>query len=241
MVREMVAKQLDHDPNFRWRGEAVTRIENLSDIVFALALGMLVSASSPPVTFNDLNAHLLNIIPVTAGFAIMLSIWNGHFTFFRRYGVADGWIICLNALLLLFVLFVAYPLRFCFDSLFSFVLAAMSNDWTDLQQRGFSYANSSMIIVYFALGYAVIQLIYSMMYAHAYSRADLLALSDSERVITKRSIWAARGDIVVALLVAALAYLTPVGPFAGAFMFLLWPANVIVHTAIKLPEQTKES
>ena len=45
---------LDNDPNFRWRGQAVTRIENLSDIVFALALGMLITTADPLRTFDDL-------------------------------------------------------------------------------------------------------------------------------------------------------------------------------------------
>ena len=112
MLRETIAQRLDHDPLFKWRGDHVTRIENLSDIVFALALGMLVSATSPPTNFSELGAHLLNIIPVAAGFGLLLNLWNAHFVYFRRYGLADGQTIFLNACLLLVVLFLAYPLRF---------------------------------------------------------------------------------------------------------------------------------
>ena len=49
MIRRALKTHLDQDPYFQWRGDSVTRIENLSDIVFALALGMLVSSSSPPL------------------------------------------------------------------------------------------------------------------------------------------------------------------------------------------------
>ncbi len=48
MLRKAIGKQLDHDPNFRWRGKAVTRIENLSDIAFAVALGMIISGVDAP-------------------------------------------------------------------------------------------------------------------------------------------------------------------------------------------------
>ena len=119
MIRGSISKGLDHDPNFRWRGEAVTRIENLSDIVFALAFGMLITAASPPQTMSDLSGFLFSIIPVTAAFAVLIGIWNHHFTFFRRYGVADKRIIFLNSILLFVVLYLAYPLRFAFDSLFA--------------------------------------------------------------------------------------------------------------------------
>ena len=99
MLRGAIGKPLDHDPNFRWRGEAVTRIENLSDIAFALALGMIISGSSVPQTFAELREFLFFLVPTAAAFAIILQIWMVHYTFFRRYGVADKRIIVLNAAL----------------------------------------------------------------------------------------------------------------------------------------------
>lgn len=117
MIREQIIQSRDHDPHFAWRTTEVLRIENLSDIVFALALGILVSAGSTIRTFSDLTGYLISIIPIAAGFAMLVSIWNDHFLFFRRYALADGRIIVLNTALLL-ILYIAYPLRFVFDSLF---------------------------------------------------------------------------------------------------------------------------
>ncbi|MEO0674553.1 MAG: hypothetical protein AAFY32_06055, partial [Pseudomonadota bacterium] len=62
-MRQAIVDGIDHDPDFEWRGRRVTRIENLSDIIFALALGMLVSSSQPPTTFGDLFDFVLNVIP----------------------------------------------------------------------------------------------------------------------------------------------------------------------------------
>ena len=84
-MRETIARHLDHDPHFEWRGQSVSRIENLSDIVFALALGMLLLTGAPPQTFSELVHFLISIIPVTASFVILVLIWNAHFVFFRRY------------------------------------------------------------------------------------------------------------------------------------------------------------
>jgi len=76
MLRGEIAKGLDHDPNFRWRGESVTRIENLSDIVFALALGMIISAAVVPQSYNELKLYLVSIIPATLAFATLVGIWH---------------------------------------------------------------------------------------------------------------------------------------------------------------------
>ena len=69
MIRDSLKdfKGLDHDPNFRWRGTNVTRIENLSDIIFALALGMLISGVDAPRDIIGLRAFLWNIFPTALG------------------------------------------------------------------------------------------------------------------------------------------------------------------------------
>lgn len=175
MIRSNLAEQLDDDPHFSWRGKTVTRIENLSDIVFALALGMLVSASSPPQTLTDLQQHMINIIPVAGGFLMMLVIWHAHFTFFRRYGVADGAIVALNAALLLLVLFVAYPLRFIFDNLLAFIIGNGGNDWSRMEAMGVSnYRQAGAIMGYFSVGYATIYLLINRMYGHVLRKSDVL-------------------------------------------------------------------
>ncbi len=237
-MRETIMRHLDHDPRFNWRGGAVTRIENLSDIVFALALGMLVSSSSAVVTFSDLTAHLWNIIPVAAGFALLLLIWNAHFTYFRRYGVADGQIIFLNACLLLVVLFLAYPLRFIFDSLFGFILMSATGDQTRLIAMEVEYETSGKIMAYFAVGYALVFAIYLLMYLHAPRHAQTLGLNASERAMTLISLYSFVVQIACAALVFALAVFTPLVGFAGAFLVLVWPLNLLVRFIVKVPAET---
>lgn len=231
-MRTEIAKHLDHDPNFEWRGQTVTRIENLSDIVFALALGMLLLTGTPPQTFTELITFLINIVPVAAGFLILFMIWNAHFVFFRRYGIADNTVVLLNALLLLMVLFFAYPLRFIFDGLFGYIIGSMTGDFARLVAADMMLVNSTRSMAIFAVGYAVIYTLLSLMYAHAFSRGDVIGLSDKERVITRQTIWIYRSQVLVALGVVVCALFTPLGPFSGFLLILNWPNSIIVSKLI---------
>lgn len=239
-MRSEIARQMDHDPHFRWRGEAVTRIENLSDIVFALALGMLVSASTPPTTLAMLDTHLFNIIPVALGFVFMLSVWNQHFTYFRRYGVADRRIIFFNSVLLLAILFIAYPLRFVFDSLFAFVIGQF-DDFSRMGELGIAtYREAARITGYYAAGHLAIYVLIHAMYSHALRKADVLGLNASERVMTKRSIWRHRSEMLVAIIVLYTALFTPIGPFAGFFFSFNAITTPILRLRMPLPPLSDE-
>lgn len=239
MIRDAISEQLDHDPHFRWRGGEVTRIENLSDIVFAIALGMLVSASEVPQNWSQLNAHLVNIIPVALGFILMLAVWNAHFTFFRRYGVGDKWIIAVNAALLLVILYIAYPLRFMFDSLFAYVQGALGGDWSRMGELGLTgetaSKNAAKLTAYFTIGYSVLFSLVLAMYSHAMKRASVLNLNSSERVITRRSIWLFRVEVLLGVSATIGALFTPIGPFSAFILTLNWPLKAIINKRLKLP------
>lgn len=227
MIRDAIGKSLDHDPHFRWRGENVTRIENLSDIVFALAMGMIVLSSDVPQTYEDLVGFLIKIIPAFASFILLLQIWHGHFTFFRRFGVADHKIIMYNVVLLFFVLFAAYPLRFAFESFFAYITGFVDN-FERAQDMRIDFERSGKILAYFSLGYAAINFCFVMMYRHVLSKADLMGLSDSERLLTKGSLAMFTFMACLCVAVAVICGLTPVYGFGGWLLILNWPFGVWV-------------
>ncbi len=222
MIRGAIAKTLDHDPHFRWRGENVTRIENLSDIVFALAMGMIVLSSDVPQTYDDLLGFLIKIIPAFLSFVLLLQIWHGHFTFFRRFGVADHKIIVFNVVLLFFVLFAAYPLRFAFESLFAYV-TGFADGFQRAQDMRIDFSRSGKILAFFALGWAAINLCFVMMYRHALKKAEVLELSDSERLLSKGSLTMYMFMTGLCIFVAMICGLTPAFGFGGCLFFLNWP------------------
>lgn len=235
MIREQIVQARDHDPQFAWRTTEVLRIENLSDIIFALALGILVSASSTIRTFDDLTGYLISIIPIAAGFAMLVSIWNDHFIFFRRYALADGRIIVLNTALLLLILYIAYPLRFMFDSLFGFILL-QAGQMERIVEMEVGYRESGIILAFFAAGFGAIYLIIALMYARVLRLADEIGLSPKERVLTRRTLYVHYARIAASLLVFGLAGFTPLNGFAGIGLSLIWPFAMIATALTPLPK-----
>jgi len=55
MIREILVKQnVGQTVDFRWRSHEISRIEGLSDAVFAFAVTLLVVSLEVPKTFNEL-------------------------------------------------------------------------------------------------------------------------------------------------------------------------------------------
>jgi len=167
-----------------------------------------------PQTYDDLRNYLISIIPATAAFAVLLGIWHTHFTFFRRYGVADKKIIFLNAILLFVVLYLAYPLRFAFDSFFAFMMT-MTGDLSRIELMQLTFDRSGNILGFFGLGFMVVHLLYLLMHSHVLKKHTLLNLSNTEMQITRQSIFYHGGVAVLSILMGSLAYFTPLNGFAG--------------------------
>lgn len=180
---------------------------------------MIISAASIPQTYDDLRSYLISIIPATAAFAVLLGIWHTHFTFFRRYGVADSKIIFLNAVLLFVVLYLAYPLRFAFDSFFAFMMT-MTGDLSRIEMMQLSYERSGNILGFFGLGFMVVHLLYVFMHRHVLRKRELLDLSETEMQITRQSIFYHGGVAVLSILMGSLAYFTRINGFAGFLLAL---------------------
>lgn len=243
MLREAVGNQFDHDPHFRWRGEAVTRIENLSDIAFAVALGMIISGVDAPRNYAELIRFLIFSIPAAACFAVLLGVWISHYTFFRRYGVADQRVIFYNALLIFLVLYMAYPLRFAFDSLFAFIIGLSTGDPSRNIEIGVSsFEVSGRIIAIFGLIYGLLFSVLGLMYGYAVKKAAILDLNNYELALTKQSRFTKWSEAILAFLVAGLGWFTPLNGFAGCLLFFTSVPYVLAQKLYPaIPEETSHS
>ena len=233
MLRDTQKHSLDQDPDFQWRGDSVTRIENLSDIVFALTLSLLAVAPGPPGTFGELMSVFRGAISFAFGFAILLMIWNYHYIFFRRYGLSDQRTVFLNALLLFIVLLFVYPMRFLADFMLVLLPSLFSGDFRHVATMVGNPENGANLLIIYSFGYAAVFLIIAALYGHAASKKDVLALDDNELRLTRRSRASAMVQVAVALIVAGVAGPTPVGPWAGPLYFLIWPASALVRMGAK--------
>ena len=144
---------------FQWRGGEITRVEGFSDAVFAFAVTLLVVSLEVPKSVHELMAVMRGFIPFGICFALLAELWYKHYLFFRRYGLQNPWTIFLNSLLLFFILFFVYPLKFLF-----FVILTQSSNLDAKDGRA--------ILMVYGGGYAAVALIFALLYLHAWRQRE---------------------------------------------------------------------
>lgn len=137
---------------------------------------------------SELKEFLFFLVPTAAAFAIMLQIWITHFTFFRRYGVADKKIVVLNAALIFFVLYLAYPLRFTFSALYNWVIGLSTGDYKRGIEMEMTTETGALTICFFVVAYACCLALLGLMYGHVIKKREILDLNDNELATTRTTL-----------------------------------------------------
>ena len=210
MIRQQVVEHIGGEKNFHWRGGEITRLEGFSDAVFAFAVTLLVVSLEVPKSFHELMDVMRGFVAFGICFALLALAWFNHYRFFRRYGLQDSWSVFLNCMLLFFVLFYVYPLKFLFFALFS-------------GERRIEFGESQTLFVIYGVGYAAVFLAFALLYLHAWRKRETLALNEIERLRTRRSLIDHVAMVVIGLTSALLAMVLPpnlVG-LAGWFYFIV--------------------
>ena len=197
-----------------------SRLEGFSDAVFAFALTLLVVSLEVPTSYDALVHTLRSFVAFAPSFAALIWIWYLHREFFRRFGLGDGPMVFLNALLLFVVLLYVYPLKF----LATLVLGQLF----DPESTAPILPNQvSQLIVIYGLGYVAVFVVLSLMYLYALRMRHVLHLTrldlyDARYAIESNAIniGTGLGSIVLALLGAS-----PV--IAGFFYFVLGPLRAV--------------
>jgi hypothetical protein len=203
---------------------------------------MLITGVDAPRDVPDLRAFLLNIFPVALGFSVLLSLWHAHYTFFRRYGVADKTIVSLNAVLIFVVLFMAYPLRFAFDSLFAFILTLITGSAARSYELGVvSFDTSGEIIAYFALFYASAFGLFALMQGHVLRKRHLLSLNPYELAITQQLRFTRWGQSLICLAVAGTAWFTPLNAGAAIALCFFFLSALVARKCYPMPPPTQSN
>lgn len=204
----------------RWRGHEVSRLEGFSDTVFAFALTLLVVALEVPKSPDELIKLMMEFPAFACCFALLIWIWWEHNTFFRRFGLQDGYTTALNGALLFVVLLYVYPLKFMFRAMFAQFMPALEPVRMELYQ----FANISAV---YCSGFIAVFVLFALLYFHAYRSRDTLALSELE-VFDARS---AMGHHTVSIAVGMLCLIVALGaplkyvPLAPTLFFLMGPAH----------------
>ena len=157
------------------RHHEITRVEALSDAVFAFAATLLVVSLEVPRTYPELVANLRGFVAFGLTFGMLMLIWAAHNGFFRRYGIQDGRTVVLNSVLLFVVLFYVYPLKFLFSIFVNQFLGA-NPEGEEAGARIGSAGDLSSLMMIYGLGFVAVFGCFTLLYAHAWARRDELGL-----------------------------------------------------------------
>jgi uncharacterized membrane protein len=212
---------LKGEREFEWRGGNPTRVEALTDMVFAFALTLLVVSNTPPNSFSELMEQLWGFPGFAAAFGILLLLWHSHYIFFRRYALEDGMTTTLNAALLFLVLFFVYPLKYLATQLSTFLRSVIEG----APRAPMSVEEAQSALAMLSAGYAAVFLMMTALYMHAMSKRAQLELSPREQQLTRFG-YAQKGVqafVGVLALVGTLLIPLPWSPYAGFAYFLIGP------------------
>jgi uncharacterized membrane protein len=192
MIKEkMIASEVGKRGAFRWRGREISRIEGLSDAVFAFAITLLVVSLEVPKTFNELAETMRGFGAFLISFMLLFAVWFNQYKFFRRYGLQDTATVMLNAALLFVALFYVYPLKF----LFSFLIGQFTAGHAEVRLANGSVVamieskeQMASLMTIFDLGYLAVFAVFVLLYWHAYRKREALELNELERFDTRESI-----------------------------------------------------
>jgi uncharacterized membrane protein len=90
-----------------------SRVETLSDGIFAIAITLLVLTIPQPGNYNELGSELAKRWPSVAAYVVSFGVigimWLNHHSVFGRFERVDRGLFYLNLFLLLTIVFIPYP------------------------------------------------------------------------------------------------------------------------------------
>lgn len=228
MLRRQLMKH-GAEKDFRVRGSEVTRIEGFTDAVFAFAVTLLVVSLEVPRTFSELLETMQGFVAFAICFAMLVQVWHYHYTFFRRYGLQDGYVTLINSMLLFVVLFYVYPLKFVFTYVVKGFLHGF-DQYVQLPDGRLEHvvdpSQAALLMVIYGIGYIAVFLLLGLLYSHAHRRRERLELTNVEIFDTRATMRTCWIHAAVGLVSVSIAWIG--GPsysgISGLSYFLLGPA-----------------
>jgi len=222
-LRPVLAKR---DHGFRWRGHDISRIEGLSDAVFAFAITLLVVSLEVPKTFGELREMMHGFVSFGICFALLLLIWHAQYIYFRRYALDDRRTFLLNAALLFVVAFYIYPLKFLFSAIVDSVTGFQAVKGGIPVPRMNREEWSQLMLIYSA-GFVGVYVIFALLYQHAYRLRDALELSAMEAYETRGVVQEQLVMIAIGALSLGLALLRRPA-LSGMIYMLIGPMQMVL-------------
>ncbi|MES2649188.1 MAG: TMEM175 family protein [Bacteroidota bacterium] len=216
-------KPLSHDTVrqlFSIRGKDLSRIETLSDAVFAFTISLLIMSLEVPQTFEELQLILKSFLPFVATVLLVFLFWYQQNRFFRYYGLNDLTVIILNIALLILILFYAYPLKFLFSLLIGMITHIdFFHKATARGEAVLTAEQFPQVVMVYSAGYAAIWLVFYRLYKHAWKLRNNLQLNALELGDIKKQLRGAFMNMMIGLTAFVFAWLDL--PALGGLCFAL--------------------
>jgi len=218
-LRDRLPAAPRREPEFRWRGTDVSRVEGFTDAVFAFAVTLLVVALEVPHSFEGLMDVVRGFPAFVICFTFLMQFWNSHYKYHRRYGLDDAFSRIMTMAILVLVLFFVYPLKFLFTYLTTLVFHLHMHE----VQVPESFAQIQSVYVIYGAGFAGVWGLYAALYLHAWHKRDELALDEVERLHTRSTLIEKCLYVFVCLLSVLIALVGTSDSAPGYTYFLLGP------------------
>ena len=204
-----------------WRGGDISRVEAITDAVFAIAITLLIVSHDVPRDYVHFRSVMWSFCGFAVTFFVLIAIWYNTFKFHRRFGLEDGYTIFLSSILIFVVLYYIYPLKFMAQIIINMMI--LKNSFGIDFDIGFSGdIDAYHLFIIYGAGVFFIWLILGLMYLHAYNKKKVLELDNNELEITTNAIVA---NFIVSFVAAVSIMLTilDMGYLSGWIYFTISP------------------
>ncbi|WP_395377426.1 TMEM175 family protein [Marinicella sp. W31] len=226
MIRQhLFEKRLGADRYFRWRGGEISRIEGISDGVFAITIALLIVSTASSNTFYDIWLTVRDLPAFMVSFAMIVYAWYMHYLFFRRYGLEDAWTVVLNAIFLFLIMILAFPLKFLSTFLWYLIIGEDVPAMFALPADAPAYLTGFVQRKYMMLfyGMAIIGVFGNMalLQWRAYLLRRQLELDSVEVTITRTALLHNLANVLIAALSVGILLITNNPGISGVVYFLM--------------------
>lgn len=177
-MRADIYQNKQHDARILYRGQEPSRLDNLTDGVFGIAITLLIFNLANPNSFSDLLTFTKTLPAFLISITFLVLVWNEHLRFSEIYALNDGLLTLLNTIFIALIIFYVYPLRFLTLYLTNFFFH------TDIQVSIQGDQVSFLMIYYGCAAFAIYFTLF-LFYHRALKIKDTLQLNPFEIFYTR--------------------------------------------------------
>lgn len=229
------------DPDIHYRGINSSRLDNLTDAVFGIAITLLIFNLSNPNSFDNLLTFTKTLPAFLISISIIILIWNEHLRFSEIYTLNNFNLGVINLIFIALIIFYVYPLRFLTMFLTNFFFQ------TDIDVSIQFDQVPHLMIYYGFFAFAIYFVIY-LFYYQAYKIRETLSLSEYEIFYTINQKKRLLIMFIVPLISIALTFILYKSsfiwaPLVGGLVYNLYAPLIIIwkRKYSKQLKQFKES